>query len=62
MYFKLGLRKFRRQETIDEKIQKSVSMADVVAAAAEPDELDDIDKVCTLLHSPIMWSLIFIHT
>ncbi|XP_001946942.3 formin-like protein 14 [Acyrthosiphon pisum] len=40
-----GLRKFRRQETIDEKIQKSVSMADVVAAAAEPDELDDIDKV-----------------
>lgn len=46
MYFVLGLRKFRRQETIDEKIQKSVSMADVVAAAAEPDELDDIDKVC----------------
>lgn len=43
----LGLRKFRRQETIEEKIQKSVSMADVVAAAAEPDELDDIDKVCT---------------
>lgn len=41
----LGLRKFRRQATIDEKIQKSVSMADVVAAAAEPDELDDIDKV-----------------
>ncbi|VVC36825.1 WH2 domain [Cinara cedri] len=40
-----GLRKFRRQETIDEKIQKSVSMADVVAAAAMPDELDDIDKV-----------------
>jgi len=47
MYFVLGLRKFRRQETIDEKIQKSVSMADVVAAAAEPDELDDIDKVCS---------------
>lgn len=43
--FLLGLRKFRRQATIDEKIQKSVSMADVVAAAAEPDELDDIDKV-----------------
>uniref|UniRef100_A0A2S2QU59 WH2 domain-containing protein n=1 Tax=Sipha flava TaxID=143950 RepID=A0A2S2QU59_9HEMI len=40
-----GLRKFRRQESIVEKIQKSVSMADVVAAAAEPDELDDIDKV-----------------
>ncbi|XP_050442603.1 DNA ligase 1 isoform X2 [Adelges cooleyi] len=40
-----GLRKFRRQATIEEKIQKSVSMADVVAAAAEPDELDDIDKV-----------------
>ncbi|XP_050534920.1 uncharacterized protein LOC126901965 isoform X2 [Daktulosphaira vitifoliae] len=40
-----GLRKFRKQATIEEKIQKSVSMADVVAAAAEPDELDDIDKV-----------------
>lgn len=40
-----GLRKFRRQMTIEEKIQKSMSMADVVAAAAEPDELDDIDKV-----------------
>lgn len=43
----LGLRKFRRQESIESKIQKSVSMADVVAAAAEPDELDDIDKVCS---------------
>lgn len=31
--------------TIEEQIQKSMSMADVVAAAAEPDELDDIDKV-----------------
>lgn len=31
--------------TIEEQIQKSVSMADVVAAAVEPDELDDIDKV-----------------
>lgn len=40
-----GLRKFRRQMTIEEQIQKSVSMADVVAAAVEPDELDDIDKV-----------------
>ncbi|XP_026678319.1 uncharacterized protein LOC113466820 [Diaphorina citri] len=40
-----GLRKFRRQMTVDEKIQKSMSMADVVAAAVEPDELDDIDKV-----------------
>jgi len=39
------LRKFRRQMTIEEQIQKSVSMADVVAAAVEPDELDDIDKV-----------------
>lgn len=43
--FTLGLRKFRRQMTIEEQIQKSMSMADVVAAAAEPDELDDIDKV-----------------
>lgn len=41
----LGLRKFRRQMTIEEQIQKSMSMADVVAVAAEPDELDDIDKV-----------------
>lgn len=31
--------------TIEEQIQKSMSMADVVAVAAEPDELDDIDKV-----------------
>lgn len=31
--------------TIEEQIQKSVSMADVVAAAVQPDELDDIDKV-----------------
>lgn len=40
-----GLRKFRRQLTIEEQIQKSTSVADVVALAAEPDELDDIDKV-----------------
>ncbi|XP_054281531.1 titin-like isoform X10 [Macrosteles quadrilineatus] len=40
-----GLRKFRRQMTIEEQIQKSKSMADVIAEAAEPDELDDIDKV-----------------
>ncbi|XP_065201856.1 coiled-coil domain-containing protein 102A-like isoform X2 [Planococcus citri] len=40
-----GLRKFRKQMTIEEQIQKSVSMADVVAAAVQPDELDDIDKV-----------------
>ncbi|BES90769.1 Hypothetical protein NTJ_03576 [Nesidiocoris tenuis] len=40
-----GLRKFRRQMTIEEQIQKSASVADVVAVAAEPDELDDIDKV-----------------
>lgn len=40
-----GLRKFRRQMTIEEQIQKSASVADVVAAATEPDELDDIDKV-----------------
>lgn len=31
--------------TIEEQIQKSISMADVVAAAVDPDELDDIDKV-----------------
>lgn len=31
--------------TIEEQLQKSVSMADVVAAAVQPDELDDIDKV-----------------
>ena len=31
--------------TIEEQIQKSVSMADVVAAVVDPDELDDIDKV-----------------
>lgn len=51
-YTPTGLRKFRRQMTVDEKIQKSMSMADVVAAAVEPDELDDIDKVrnqCILL-------------
>jgi len=37
-------------------------MADVVAAAAEPDELDDIDKVCTLLHSLRFLSFILICT
>lgn len=47
----IGLRKFRRQETIEEKIQKSVSMADVVAAAALPDELDDIDKVRIIIYN-----------
>lgn len=31
--------------TIEEQLQKSVSMADVVSAAVQPDELDDIDKV-----------------
>lgn len=31
--------------TIEEQIQKSASVADVIAVAAEPDELDDIDKV-----------------
>lgn len=32
--------------TIEEQIvKKSTSMADVVAMAAQPDELDDIDKV-----------------
>ncbi|XP_049839338.1 serine/arginine repetitive matrix protein 1 [Schistocerca gregaria] len=36
-----GLRKFRRQMTIEEQIQK----AEVEPDAAEPDELDDIDKV-----------------
>lgn len=41
----LGLRKFRREMTIEEQLQKSVSMADIVAAAVQPDELDDIDKV-----------------
>ncbi|XP_014239860.1 DNA ligase 1-like isoform X1 [Cimex lectularius] len=40
-----GLRKFRRQMTIEEQIQKSASVADVIAVASEPDELDDIDKV-----------------
>lgn len=40
-----GLRKFRRQMTIEEIITKSASVADVVAVASEPDELDDIDKV-----------------
>lgn len=44
-FFLPGLRKFRRQMTIEEQIQKSASVADVVAVAAEPDELDDIDKV-----------------
>ncbi|XP_063220464.1 DNA ligase 1 [Bacillus rossius redtenbacheri] len=37
-----GLRKFRRQLTIEEQIQKATE-AEVVEA--EPDELDDIDKV-----------------
>lgn len=36
-----GLRKFRRQMTIEEQIQK----AETVEPEAEPDELDDIDKV-----------------
>lgn len=31
--------------TIEELITKSASVADVVAVASEPDELDDIDKV-----------------
>lgn len=31
--------------TIEEQLQKSVSMADVISAAVQPDELDDIDKV-----------------
>lgn len=45
MVVSTGLRKFRREMTIEEQLQKSVSMADVVAAAVQPDELDDIDKV-----------------
>ncbi|XP_069684121.1 glutamic acid-rich protein-like isoform X2 [Periplaneta americana] len=36
-----GLRKFRRQLTIEEQIQK----AEAVEVEVEPDELDDIDKV-----------------
>ena len=36
-----GLRKFRRQMTIEEQIQK----ADTEEVEAEQDELDDIDKV-----------------
>ncbi|KAK9876299.1 hypothetical protein WA026_012597 [Henosepilachna vigintioctopunctata] len=46
-----GLRKFRRQMTIEEQIQKSVSMASIAPVnlqeeiAVEADEMDDIDKV-----------------
>ncbi|XP_045468896.1 glutamic acid-rich protein isoform X1 [Harmonia axyridis] len=47
-----GLRKFRRQMTIEEQIQKSVSMASIPPFSTEnelqeeiPDEMDDIDKV-----------------
>ncbi|XP_076255496.1 uncharacterized protein LOC143193276 isoform X12 [Rhynchophorus ferrugineus] len=45
-----GLRKFRRQMTIEEQIQKSISMASIPpvsdeVATEEVDELDDIDKV-----------------
>ncbi|CAG9821386.1 unnamed protein product [Phaedon cochleariae] len=47
-----GLRKFRRQMTIEEQIQKSISMASIAPnliqqeeAAEEIDEMDDIDKV-----------------
>ncbi|XP_048523929.1 DNA ligase 1 [Dendroctonus ponderosae] len=45
-----GLRKFRRQMTIEEQIQKSMSMASIPPvsdeiAPEEVDELDDIDKV-----------------
>ncbi|CAH1129755.1 unnamed protein product [Ceutorhynchus assimilis] len=45
-----GLRKFRRQMTIEEQIQKSMSMASMPPvsdeiAPEEVDELDDIDKV-----------------
>ncbi|KAK6620621.1 hypothetical protein RUM43_010913 [Polyplax serrata] len=43
-----GLRKFRRQMTIEEQIQKSASMASMGIVEAEPDpldEVDDIDKV-----------------
>ncbi|KAJ8958410.1 hypothetical protein NQ318_002192 [Aromia moschata] len=49
-----GLRKFRRQMTIEEQIQKSISMASIPPSNAtlqedittdEIDEMDDIDKV-----------------
>ncbi|XP_044763043.1 glutamic acid-rich protein isoform X2 [Coccinella septempunctata] len=42
-----GLRKFRRQMTIEEQIQKSVSMASIPPEEIpdEVDEMDDIDKV-----------------
>ncbi|XP_050292952.1 glutamic acid-rich protein-like isoform X4 [Anthonomus grandis grandis] len=45
-----GLRKFRRQMTIEEQVQKSISMASMPPvsdeiAPEEVDELDDIDKV-----------------
>ncbi|RZC34860.1 intracellular protein transport protein USO1-like [Asbolus verrucosus] len=42
-----GLRKFRRQMTIEEQIQKSVSMASMPPEEIEDeaDEMDDIDKV-----------------
>lgn len=45
-----GLRKFRRQMTIEEQLQKTASVANMVGAAPEeiddePDELDDIDRV-----------------
>jgi len=41
LYSPAGLRKFRRQMTIEEQIQK----ADTDEVEAESDELDDIDKV-----------------
>lgn len=41
MNFPAGLRKFRRQMTIEEQIQK----AEVEETEVEPDELDDIDSV-----------------
>ncbi|KAJ8978350.1 hypothetical protein NQ317_002659 [Molorchus minor] len=43
-----GLRKFRRQMTIEEQIQKSISMASIPpeeVTTDEIDEMDDIDKV-----------------
>ncbi|CAH0549446.1 unnamed protein product [Brassicogethes aeneus] len=43
-----GLRKFRRQMTIEEQIQKSMSMASIPPEefpVEEQDEMDDIDKV-----------------
>ncbi|XP_018560970.1 DNA ligase 1 isoform X1 [Anoplophora glabripennis] len=45
-----GLRKFRRQMTIEEQIQKSMSMASIPPVSVEEiadeiDEMDDIDKV-----------------